>query len=75
MTVSENDKRKALFQVIDDPAQQKLALQNPELYLNPVCEVQTTNPAGQRLETVSPGTIILNGDQWVLVKKATLQVV
>lgn len=75
MTVSENDKRKALFQIIEDAAQQKLALENPELYLTPVCEVQVVNANGQRLETLSPGTIILNGDQWVLVKKATLQVV
>ncbi len=69
------DQRKGTFELINDPAVRKLALENQDLYLNPVCEIIAENQSGQGLEDVSPGTIILNGDQWVLVKKATLRMV
>ncbi len=75
LTLSDNDPRKGNFELVLDKAQQKLAMENPDLYLKPVCDVSGEPETGQRLVTETPGTIILNADQWVLVKKAKIRVV
>lgn len=75
LNLTGNDAKKGTFELVTDAVMLKLALENQELYLSPVCDIQVENSTGQRLETVTPGTIILNGDQWVLVKKASLRVV
>ena len=75
LRLAENDVKKGRFELVLDKAQQKLALENPDLYLKPVCEISGDPATGQRLVTETPGNIILNGDQWVLVKKAQIKVV
>jgi hypothetical protein len=72
LTFSDSNSRKATFRFVTDPAQQKLALENPELYLYPVCDLQGE---GTKIETETPGVLVFNADQWVLVKKASLRVV
>ncbi|MFC5271722.1 hypothetical protein [Adhaeribacter terreus] len=75
LTLSDNDVKKGRFEMVMDKAQQKLALENPDLYLKPVCDISGDPASGQRLITETPGNIVLNGDQWVLVKKAKIKVV
>ncbi|KAA9345789.1 hypothetical protein [Adhaeribacter soli] len=75
LELSESNQKKGQFEFVDNPAQQKLALENPELYLLPVCEIEGDLTSGTRLQNDTPGTIVLNGDQWVLVKKARVRVV
>jgi regulator of replication initiation timing len=75
LSLYENDLRKGQFEFVKSPAQEKLALENPDLYLRPVCDIEGDPETGTHLETDLPGTIVLNGDQWVLVKKAKLRVV
>lgn len=75
LTLNDNNQKKGQFEFVENPVQQKLALENPELYLLPVCEIEGDPAMGTRLQTETPGTIVLNGDQWVLVKKARVRVV
>jgi hypothetical protein len=75
LELSGSNKKKGQFEFVENPAQQKLALENPELYLLPVCEIEGDLASGTRLQNDTPGTIVLNGDQWVLVKKAQVRVV
>lgn len=75
ISFSGSDHRKGNFEVVTDASQQRLALENRDNYLKPVCEILEENPNGSRIETETPGTVILNDDQWVLVKKAKIRIV
>ncbi|MBK0403794.1 hypothetical protein I5M27_12410 [Adhaeribacter sp. BT258] len=75
LKLADNDVKKGRFELVLDKAQQKLALENPDLYLKPVCDIAGDPATGQRLVTETPGNIVLNGDQWVLVRKAQIKVV
>ncbi|HSI91217.1 MAG TPA: hypothetical protein VK927_08880, partial [Adhaeribacter sp.] len=75
LTLAEDNAGKGTFEVAANPASQALALSDPHRFLSPVCELSGTEEGAQRIETESPGIIIQNDDQWVLVRKARIRLV
>ena len=63
---------KANFEI--EPRAVKLALRYPNINLDPVCEpLNAYNPNAESILTETPGVARLNGDKWILEKKAKIR--
>lgn len=62
------------FQIDENPASVKQALNYPEQNIAPVCTAKNAfNPNANRIITTSPGKAVLEGDYWRVEKKAEIE--
>lgn len=65
---------RAKFQIDEKDASAKLALQFPDKNIDPVCDaVNAFNPKATRITTVEQGEAELQGNKWVVNKKAKIR--
>ena len=73
-TLQEPESKEASFKFISNLSTITDALNYPERYLDPVCEALTPiNQNSKRITTIEEGHVRLEGDMWVLQKKAQIQ--
>lgn len=67
------DGNKASFQIDEQDASIRLAMQYPDKNIDPVCEATNAfNPRCKRIVTIAPGEAELVGDKWVKTDKAKI---
>jgi hypothetical protein len=72
-TTEENNKNKARFEFYSDDYGIKASANYPQTYLEPVCEAQNAqNPNAKKIVTLEEGVAQMQGDKWVVVKKAKI---
>jgi hypothetical protein len=66
IAIFKNDPTKAKFQFIDDARTQKIALQDYDIIVKPVCIVDNSTNNGKSIKNMKDGFLKLEGDKWVL---------
>lgn len=62
----------AVYQVMEEPGAQQLALSDPYSYLADACEYMAKPMPNARIRTNQPGQLALQGDKWKIVEKAKI---